>query len=94
MKMLKRRAASCGVNPKISKETLFVKSNCVFLMGKAVGSNSMRILGVGSTPCVPFSHTFILWLVPRGALWLRFRMLWGRNPRFIRHFNDWEMDMV
>ena len=79
MKMLKRRAASCGVNLEISKETLLVKSNCVFLMGEGSRVKFYEDTWCGSNPlCTIFPHLYSL-AGSKGAWWLRFRMLWGRK---------------
>ena len=61
MKMLKRRAAYCGVNPKISKGTLLVKSNCVFLMGEGSRVKFYEDTWCGFNPlCTIFPHLYSL----------------------------------
>ena len=87
-----------GLWKEISKDTLLVKSNCGFLVGEGSRVRFWEDTWCGSNPlCTIFPHLYSL-AGSKGAMVAEVWDALGEegewNPRFIRHFNDWEMDMV
>ena len=64
------------------------------------GCSFGKMLGVGKQPCALCSLPCLLWLCTKRPQWLMFGIVRGKRgvggwwwaPRFIRMFNDWEVE--
>ena len=87
-----------GLWKEIRQETLMLKSNSVFLVGEGSTVRFWEDTWCGSNPLyTTFLHVYSL-ADSKGArvveVWDALVEEGGWNPRFVRRFNDWEMDMV